>query len=168
MDVALVHVKPDGSSREVQLTSLPYTIGRAEEASIRLPFSTVSRSHCEIWLDEDEDALMIKDLNSSNGTYVNGQRITESEVSPGDLLAVGPAVFVVRLDGFPEQINAADAYSQGAVAEALGGSNSATKTAPDTTTSTGSKAGVGDADDSGLIDFDFGLDDEDEDDQPAL
>ena len=166
MEVALVHVKPDGSSREVVLKHLPYTIGRAEDASIRLPFSTVSRAHCEIWLDEDEDALMVKDLNSSNGTYVNGQRITESEVSPGDLLAVGPAVFVVRLDGFPEQINASDAFSQGAVAEAMGGSNSATKTAPDTTTSTGPKTGVGDPDDSGLIDFDFGLDDED--DQPSL
>jgi pSer/pThr/pTyr-binding forkhead associated (FHA) protein len=169
VEVSLVHVKPDGSSREVVLETMPYTIGRAKDASIRVPFSTVSRSHCEIWLDEDEDALMVKDLGSSNGTYINGQRVAEAEMSPGDLLTIGPAVFVVRLDGYPEEINAAEAYAQGAVSESTGDASATKTSGPDTTTSTGSsKASVGDPEDSGLIDFDFGLEDDDDDDQPAL
>lgn len=64
----------------------------------------------------EDDELVVRDLNSSNGTYVNGERISgERELVPGDLLTVGDVVFVVRIDGHPKDIDAADSYAAGSV-----------------------------------------------------
>jgi FHA domain len=168
LNISLVHVKPDGSSREVSLSTLPKIVGRGEETGIRIPVGTVSRQHCEIWLDEDEDALMVKDLGSSNGTFVNGKRTSETELSPGDLLSIGPSVFVVRMDGFPAEIDATASYKEGSAIEGgpMGGAEagSGTKTsAPIPAPKDGPSSSEG----SSMIDFDFDLDDE-EDDQPSL
>ena len=160
-------MKPDGSSKEVSLATLPKIVGRGEGSGIRIPVSTVSRRHCEIWLDEDEDALMVKDLGSSNGTFVNGRQISQTELSPGDLLSIGPAVFVVRMDGFPAEIDASASYAEGSAGEAgpMGGpkANSGTKTSAPMVPQ-GNPSGL---DGSSVIEFDFELDD-DEDDQPSL
>lgn len=167
VDISLVHVKPDGTSRELALTSLPKVIGRGEDCGIRIPVGTVSRRHCEIWLDEDEDAVMVKDLGSSNGIYVNGTRTSEAELSPGDLLLIGPAVFVVKLDGHPAQIDPSSAFAKGSAGESgpMAGpeAGSGTKTSAPMIP----KPDAGGPDASSLIDFEFDLDDE-EDDQPAL
>lgn len=70
----------------------PQLIGRSSEA---LPISdtTVSRRHCE--LTPDEGVWYIRDLNSQNGTYVNGQRIAErTRLRAGDQIRVGSSLFV--------------------------------------------------------------------------
>ena len=167
LNISLVHVKPDGSSKEVSLATLPKVVGRGEGSGIRIPVSTVSRQHCEIWLDEDEDALMVKDMGSSNGTFVNGQRTSQTELSPGDLLTIGPAVFVVRMDGFPAEIDASVSYAEGSAGEA--GPMDGPKAGSGTKTSAPMvpQGGASSPDGSSVIDFDFDLDD-DEDDQPSL
>ena len=167
LNISLVHVKPDGSSKEVSLATLPKIIGRGEGSGIRIPVSTVSRQHCEIWLDEDEDALMVKDMGSSNGTFVNGKRTSETELSPGDLLTIGPAVFVVRMDGFPAEIDASASYAEGSAGEA--GPMDGPKVSSGTKTSAPMvpQSGPSGLDGSSVIDFDFDLED-DEDDQPSL
>lgn len=115
MNVTLVMVQADGSSKEAPVKSLPAVIGRDESARIRIPRPNVSRRHCELAVSED-DELVVRDLNSSNGTYVNGERISgERELVPGDLLTVGDVVFVVRIDGHPKDIDAADSYAAGSV-----------------------------------------------------
>lgn len=114
MNVSLVMVQADGSSREAPVKALPAVIGRDEGARIRIPKPNVSRRHCELAINE-EDELVVRDLKSSNGTYVNGERITERELVPGDLLTVGECVFVVRIDGHPKEIDAADSYAAGSV-----------------------------------------------------
>ena len=115
MDVSLVMVKGDGSSKEIKLTASGSVIGRDEHAKIRIPIASISRRHCELTWDEDE--VTVKDLGSSNGTFVNSKRVREAELAPGDLLAVGPVVFVVRIDGFPKEIDAKDAYAAGVIGE---------------------------------------------------
>ena len=115
MNVSLVMVKGDGSKKEAPITKLPVVIGRDEGVKFRIPTPAVSRKHCEL-LDDDGE-LVIKDLGSSNGTYVNGKRIKQTELSPGDLLAVGGIVFVVKIDGFPKEIDAKDCYAAGLVGE---------------------------------------------------
>lgn len=115
MDIALVLVKDDGSSKEFPVPSLPATIGRGEDVKIRIPLSAVSRTHCE--LIEDDEELVVRDMRSSNGTFVNQERVDGSrELVPGDLLAIGPLVFVVRIDGFPAEIDALDCFAAGFVA----------------------------------------------------
>ena len=114
MNVSLLMVQKDGGSKEVPLRALPVTIGRGEDCKVRIPLASVSRNHCELLIDDDE--LMVRDLKSSNGTYVNKDRVTRRELVPGDLLAVGPVVFVVRIDGHPKNINPAESFASGAVA----------------------------------------------------
>ncbi|MBL8765258.1 MAG: FHA domain-containing protein [Phycisphaerae bacterium] len=174
MEVSLVMVKADGSSKEVKLDRPRLIVGRDESASLRIPLAAVSRKHCEIATADDE--LIVRDLGSSNGTLVNGERIKERELAPGDLLTIGSVVFVVRIDGFPKKIDAADSYAAGIVSSSA---DAAPHAAPATGTSKtvdlkpppgkspapaaapGKKAGEEDLDDL-LKDFDFGDDDDDE------
>jgi PAS domain-containing protein len=65
-------------------------IGRALGCDIQLVHDGISRRHCEIVLGE-EDAR-ISDLGSTNGTLVNGERVTAASVYHGDKIEVGPVV----------------------------------------------------------------------------
>ena len=63
-------------------------LGRHDECAIRIKSSLVSRRHCQ--LSEAGGRLMIKDLSSSNGTFVNGKKIEGQQVlKVGDELTVG-------------------------------------------------------------------------------
>ncbi|MBY0308927.1 MAG: FHA domain-containing protein [Phycisphaerales bacterium] len=120
MKISLVMVKADGTSREFAFDRPTVIVGRDEAARLRIPLPSVSRKHCELKIEDDE--LVVKDLGSANGTYVNGARVKERELSPGDLLTVGGVVFVIRIDGYPAQIDAKDCYAAGMVSmDDLGG-----------------------------------------------
>lgn len=109
-------VTADGTKKELAGLKLPLVIGRAAEARLRIPVDSVSRQHCELSVNDDEE-LVIRDLKSSNGTFVNRERVANTrELVPGDLLSIGPVVLVVRLEGHPREIDAATAFAQGAVA----------------------------------------------------
>jgi predicted component of type VI protein secretion system len=45
--------------------------------------------------------MKVEDLGSSNGTYINGERVQQAELAAGDTLAVGPVIFVAQVNGFP-------------------------------------------------------------------
>ena len=119
MNVSLVMVTADGKTKELPPMHLPIVIGRSEEAKIRIPVAAVSRKHCE--LVEDDDELVVRDLKSSNGTFVNKERVKSRELVPGDLLCVGPAVLVVRIDGHPKAVDGIISWANGAVAAGEGG-----------------------------------------------
>jgi len=70
-------------------------IGRHESNEIQLPSRAVSNFHAEL-LKED-GALVIRDLGSTNGTRVNGERIDRSRVSPGDSIRIGNHVLSLEL-----------------------------------------------------------------------
>lgn len=71
---------------------LPVTIGREEGNSIQLNDERVSRFHIKI--QEDMDKLVLTDLDSTNGTKVNGEDIRLRILRPGDLIALGRSVLV--------------------------------------------------------------------------
>ena len=104
MNVVLVTFKPDGSRVKVPLTSPTVTIGRGDECAVRIPTAKVSRTHCELMLADD--ALRVRDLRSSNGTFVNGDRVAEVALSAGDVLRVGNVCFTVQIDGQPAEFRA--------------------------------------------------------------
>jgi serine phosphatase RsbU (regulator of sigma subunit) len=60
--------------RHVPLNLLPLTIGRSAPADVVLEGTTVSRRHCR--LERQDDRIVLTDLGSTNGTYVNGERVT--------------------------------------------------------------------------------------------
>jgi len=90
LNAKLVVVGGDVKTTEVEL-KLPSTIGRGRGTSIVLPHPLVSRQHCELF--EQNGQLMVRDLGSLNGTFVNNQRITESPLAPNELLTVGTVTF---------------------------------------------------------------------------
>ena len=90
LDAKLVVVGGEVKTAEIKLR-LPSTIGRGRGATIMLPHPLVSRQHCELY--EDGGHLMVRDLGSLNGTFVNNERITESALPPGELLTVGAVTF---------------------------------------------------------------------------
>jgi pSer/pThr/pTyr-binding forkhead associated (FHA) protein len=102
MDVKLVMFKSDGQRKDFPVTGAVTVLGRGEECDLRVPLLNVSRKHCELTCGGSQ--LKVKDLGSSNGTYVNNRRVTEVVLKAGDRLAIGPIVFTVQLDGKPEQI----------------------------------------------------------------
>lgn len=90
LNVKLVVVGGDVKTTELNLR-LPSTIGRGRGTSIVLPHPLVSRQHCELF--EADGQLMVRNLGSLNGTFVNNERVTESPLPPGDLLTVGTVTF---------------------------------------------------------------------------
>lgn len=102
MEVKLVMFKGSGQRKEFPVVNNVTVIGRGENCDLRVPLLSVSRRHCE--LSTGGNQVRIKDLASSNGTYVNNKRVNEAVLNAGDRLVVGPIVFTVQIDGKPEQI----------------------------------------------------------------
>ena len=103
MDLVLVIFKEDGQRREFSLLKERTTIGRSDESDLQIPLPTVSRNHCEIVVQDN--APILKDIESSTGTYQNNQRITSAQtLVAGDHIRVGPVTFTVVIDGEPRQI----------------------------------------------------------------
>ncbi|QDU26820.1 ABC transporter ATP-binding/permease protein [Anatilimnocola aggregata] len=91
LNVTLVVVGGDVKTPEVKLR-LPSTVGRGRDCSIMLRHPLVSRQHCEIF--EASGALMVRDLGSLNGTFVNNQRIEgDAPLHSGQLLTIGTVTF---------------------------------------------------------------------------
>ena len=69
------------------------TIGRAPRADFIVDAALVSRVHCQLTAGAVD--LEVEDLKSTNGTFVNGSRITRARLKSGDRLGVGKVEFVV-------------------------------------------------------------------------
>jgi pSer/pThr/pTyr-binding forkhead associated (FHA) protein len=70
-------------------------VGRNEGADVRLDRRSVSKSHCV--LVKTDGFLFVRDLASTNGTKVNGQRVRRAALLPGDQLTIGGEKFHVRM-----------------------------------------------------------------------
>jgi pSer/pThr/pTyr-binding forkhead associated (FHA) protein len=71
------------------------TLGRAARADFVVDSALVSRVHCRFTLN-DEDELELEDLGSTNGTFVNGEKVSKKMLNDGDKLKVGRIEFVVN------------------------------------------------------------------------
>jgi predicted component of type VI protein secretion system len=90
MDAKLVVVGGDAKPKEIPIKT-PLVIGRGREATLTLPHPLVSRRHCEI--DEADGYLVVRDLGSLNGTFINNERVSDTVLPPGNLLTVGTVTF---------------------------------------------------------------------------
>jgi pilus assembly protein CpaF len=85
-----------GDPRELSFDKTEIRVGRVRDNDIVLPKGNVSKHHCRLLLQNGQ--LVVEDLGSTNGTYVNGRKITEAtSISTTDKVFVGD--FVVRLTG---------------------------------------------------------------------
>ncbi len=182
MDFALIRLQSDGKTAKAPIGRELTIIGRQTGCQLRIRSAEVSRKHAEIRFEEGTPA--IKDLGSSNGTYVNGIKVIEKRLEAGDLIAIGPVVLLVQLGGEPASFDAASLFQDGvpggppqavksaAQAGAAAASVSSSSDDADVPTSSGLMDGIAglptNSDDSSVVDFDFDFDDGDEDDQPPL
>lgn len=90
-----------------------YYIGRAEDCQLRANTDSVSRHHCALMIEEPD--VLIRDMGSTNGTYVNGERINGSHaLNNGDILAVGALKFEVVITTLKPRVADDDASIFGA------------------------------------------------------
>lgn len=88
MIAKLIVASGKSAGRSISIKRNRLLIGRAEECDVRPLSEDVSRRHCEVIVGPAE--VWVADLGSRNGTFVNGQRITEkTQVSDGDIIRVG-------------------------------------------------------------------------------
>ncbi|MEX2173094.1 MAG: FHA domain-containing protein [Pirellulaceae bacterium] len=109
LNAKLVVVGGEVKTAEIKLR-LPSTVGRGRGASIMLPHPLVSRQHCELF--EDGGRLMVRDLGSLNGTFVNNERISEAALPSGELLTVGAVTFRAVYDAHESNGPPLDAAAQ--------------------------------------------------------
>jgi pSer/pThr/pTyr-binding forkhead associated (FHA) protein len=91
-----------------------HTIGRGPGVDITVASDTVSKVHARLSLDRDGERIRITDLGSSNGTYLNGARITEATAAAGATLRLGTMEFTVARDaqaaGLPTAVGAGSGW----------------------------------------------------------
>ncbi len=79
--------------RTFESLALPVKIGREAQNTIQLRDEKVSRYHCRIF--EEEGELLLADLESTNGTLLNGQPVSVQRLFPGHLIALGQTLIIV-------------------------------------------------------------------------
>ncbi|MEM8864995.1 MAG: FHA domain-containing protein, partial [Planctomycetota bacterium] len=81
---------------QVVVDNTPFSVGRGADQSLTIPSPTVSGKHAQLLLD---DGLWVRDLGSTNGTFVNGVRIHDiCRLNHGDLVQFAQIVFRVGCD----------------------------------------------------------------------
>jgi len=95
MQAKLVIVGGKANKREISL-ELPSTIGRSREADLTVAHPMISRQHCELF--EVDGQVMIRDLDSLNGTFVAQQQVKEAALRPHDRFSIGPLTFQIEYD----------------------------------------------------------------------
>jgi pSer/pThr/pTyr-binding forkhead associated (FHA) protein len=75
------------------------TIGRLDDNTFQIAEQSVSSHHCEILLKGSD--VIVRDLDSTNGTYINGEKISEKVLKPGQILRLGNIEAKLEGDGAP-------------------------------------------------------------------
>src|ERR1044072_4777016 len=83
----LVLLSEGFTGRIYELKTDKTTLGRVPDNAFEIAEASVSSHHCEI-LQRGSD-IVIKDLGSTNGTFINGEKIEEAVLKPGQILRVG-------------------------------------------------------------------------------
>ena len=117
-------LQPIGGGDPIPLLKPMLVVGRRESSDIVLRFPNVSGSHCELSLVDGY--WFVKDLGSSNGTKVNGSRVSEQRLDPGDKLSVAKHEYELAYEPSrlgakaapPEETVARDPFSRSLLATA--------------------------------------------------
>jgi len=97
----LIVLSSSAKGKKLDLNRPVTKIGKKEDNDLVLDEKTVSRNHVEII--QTEDSFLLKDLGSTNGTFINDIRVKEAYLSPGDVIRVG----TVRIEfiAFDEKVS---------------------------------------------------------------
>ena len=93
----LVVLSAGMTGRTHELTVDKTTIGRVEDNAFQIAESSVSSHHCEVLLRGSD--MIVKDLNSTNGTFIDNEKISETVLKPGQTLRLGQVELRLEADG---------------------------------------------------------------------
>ena len=96
------------SLQRVPIHSLPFRVGRLDGLDLTIPYKSISKRHAEIFVDDD--GLKVRDLESTNGTFVNRKRVSGAQLNEGDILHF--AEFEFRLGLRPREVIQAEAWDE--------------------------------------------------------
>lgn len=92
--LTLTHMKKNNISYDLPLSNRKLTVGRSQDCDIILADNAASSCHAQIMVREK--FLLLQDNNSTNGTYVNREKVSKSHVSPGDLIEMGDSCLLLH------------------------------------------------------------------------
>ncbi len=92
----LVVLSAGMTGRTQELKAEKTTVGRLEDNTFQIAEPSVSSHHCEVLLRGSD--VVVRDLNSTNGTYVNGEKVTERVMKPGQILRLGQVELRLETD----------------------------------------------------------------------
>ena len=84
-------ISPDGTQSFDLKMNAPLIVGRAPTCDLSVSDPTISRRHAELLCDEEQ--VTLRDLGSSNGTFVNGRKVAAATLEVDDLIAFGKVAF---------------------------------------------------------------------------
>jgi pSer/pThr/pTyr-binding forkhead associated (FHA) protein len=108
----LVVLTQSMAGRSYDLATERTTVGRVEDNAFQIEEPSVSSRHCEILLRGGD--IVIKDLNSTNGTFINGEKVSEGVLKPGQTLRLGNVELKLDTPGAPAAPASAPASSASA------------------------------------------------------
>jgi pSer/pThr/pTyr-binding forkhead associated (FHA) protein len=97
------------TGRACELNTDRTTIGRVEDNTFQIADASVSSHHCEVHLRGSE--VFIRDLNSTNGSYINGEKVTEQVLKPGQTLRLGQVELKLEVEGMASTSSGTSATS---------------------------------------------------------
>jgi pSer/pThr/pTyr-binding forkhead associated (FHA) protein len=93
--VPTVYLILKSTGKQIRLSALATLVGRSSECDLIVRSSAVSKRHCQILLEDDQ--VWVEDLDSANGTLVNGKKIKRCQLKDSDSLELSGHVFQVRI-----------------------------------------------------------------------
>lgn len=91
MEPPYLDVITPAGRQQVSLARLPLTIGRASQNQLVIEDLLASRQHCVI--EKNAQGIVLRDLNSRNGTRINEQKVESAVLKPGDIFTIGKIKF---------------------------------------------------------------------------
>jgi predicted component of type VI protein secretion system len=120
MKVSLVVAKGKRAGKVLPISDPQFVIGRHKECQLRASGSTISQHHCALLIRGGQ--VFVRDFDSTNGTFVNQQRVQgERELVPNDLLQLGQLAFHIRIeyDGEESSLPAAEKADESFIGDML-------------------------------------------------
>ncbi|TMQ14242.1 MAG: FHA domain-containing protein [Deltaproteobacteria bacterium] len=89
----------------------PLVVGRSAPADVEIPDPGLSRQHARFtW---DDHGIWVEDLQSTNGTRKNGERVSHARIAPGDEIAIGPVMVTVHvISSIDEELRGFDGHDR--------------------------------------------------------